>query len=115
MLDNCFSLGGLSDSSQCGALVEPIAADDVVATLAGIAVSFPVNRIVEVAGPECFKLADLVQRFLRKTGDSRQVIADLTARYFGAVLNDQSLTPGAHSRLGSTTFEEWCSASKPKP
>jgi uncharacterized protein YbjT (DUF2867 family) len=96
------------------ALVQPIAADDVAATLAIIAVSPPVNGIVEVAGPERVSLAELVKRFLVKTGDSRQVLADSNARYYGAVLNDQSLTPGANPRIGSTSFDEWFSTSKLK-
>ena len=95
-------------------LVQPIAADDVAATLASIAVSPPVNGIVEVAGPERIGLAELVKRYLMKTGDPRQVLADSTARYYGAILNDQSLTPGANPRIGSTTFEEWFSTSKRK-
>src|SRR5262249_9428058 len=93
---------------------QPIAADDVAATLATIAVSPPVNAIVEVAGPDRVSMADLLQRYLSKTGDSRQVVADSAARYYGLVLTDQSLTPGANPRLGSTTFEEWFSASHAK-
>jgi uncharacterized protein YbjT (DUF2867 family) len=96
------------------ALVQPIAADDVAATLATIAVNPPVNGIIEVAGPERVSLADLVKRFLVKTGGSRQVLADSNARYYGIVLNDQSLTPGANPRIGSTSFEEWFSTSKLK-
>ncbi|HEY1387659.1 MAG TPA: SDR family oxidoreductase [Ktedonobacterales bacterium] len=96
------------------ALFQPIAANDVAATLATIAVNPPVNGIVEVAGPERISLAELVQRFLRETGDARQVVADSHARYYGLVLNDQSLTPGAHPRLGSTTFDGWISTSKLK-
>jgi uncharacterized protein YbjT (DUF2867 family) len=96
------------------ALVQPIAADDVAATLAIIAVSPPANGIVEVAGPERVSLAELVKRFLIKTGDSRQVLADSNARYYGAVLNDQSLTPGATPRITSTSFEEWFNTSKLK-
>lgn len=94
------------------ALVQPIAADDVAATLASIAVSPPVNGIVEIAGPERVSLAELLKRFLIISGDSRQVLADNNARFYGAVLNDQSLTPGANPRIGSTTFEEWFSTSK---
>jgi uncharacterized protein YbjT (DUF2867 family) len=95
------------------ALFQPIAADDVAATLASIAVSPPVNGVVEVAGPDRVSMAELVQRFLSKTGDARQVVADSHARYYGAILNDESLTPGANPRLGSTTFEEWFSTSYP--
>jgi uncharacterized protein YbjT (DUF2867 family) len=114
-------LGGIAQAGTIGqtvhvspALVQPIAADDVAATLATIAVSPPVNGIIEVAGPERVSLADLVKRFLIKTGDSLQVLADSNARYYGAVLNDQSLTPGADPHIGSTSFEEWFSTSKLK-
>jgi uncharacterized protein YbjT (DUF2867 family) len=96
------------------ALFQPIAAADVAATLATIAVGPPVNGVVEVAGPDRVSMAELVQQYLSKTGDSRQVLADSNARYYGLVLNDQSLTPGANPRLGSTTFEEWFSTYKPK-
>jgi uncharacterized protein YbjT (DUF2867 family) len=96
------------------ALFQPIAADDVAATLATIAVSPPVNGIIEVAGPDRISMAALVQRYLSKTGDSRQVVADGNARYYGLVLTDHSLTPGANPRIGSTTFEEWFSTSHPK-
>jgi hypothetical protein len=72
-----------------------------------------VNGIVEVAGPDRVRMADLVQRYLSKTGDARQVLSDSTARYYGLVLNDQSLTPAANPRLGSTTFEVWFNTSHP--
>jgi uncharacterized protein YbjT (DUF2867 family) len=114
-------LGSIADEGTVGetvhvssALFQPIAADDVAATLATIAVSPPVNGIVEVAGPDRVSMAELVQRFLSKTGDARQVVADSTARYYGLLLNDESLTPGANPRLGSTTFDVWFSASHPK-
>jgi uncharacterized protein YbjT (DUF2867 family) len=107
-------LGGIAKAGTVGqtvhvspALVQPIAADDVVATLANIAVSPPANGMIEVAGAERVSLAELVKRFLTKTGDSRQVMADSGARYFGAVLNDRSLTPGANPRIGAVSFDEW--------
>jgi uncharacterized protein YbjT (DUF2867 family) len=115
-------LGGIAKSGTVGqtvylspALVQPIASDDVAATLADVAVSPPLNGTVEVAGPERFSLAELVQRFLVKTGDARRVLADVNARYFDAVLNDQTLTPGANPRLGATNFEMWFRTFKPKP
>jgi uncharacterized protein YbjT (DUF2867 family) len=88
-------------------LVQPIASDDVAATLADITLNPPVNGIVEVAGPERFNLAALVQQFLSETGDSRTVMVDAAAPYFGVVLNDQSLMPGANPRIGSWSFEAW--------
>jgi uncharacterized protein YbjT (DUF2867 family) len=91
------------------ALLQPIAADDVVAALAGLAVGAPLNRIVEVAGPKAYPLDKLARKILAATGDGRKVIADIHARYFGAELNDQSLTPGNSPRLGSIRFEDWLS------
>jgi hypothetical protein len=35
------------------------------------------------------------------------VITDVDSRYYGVVVNDQSLTPGASPRIGATFFEYW--------
>ena len=107
-------LGAIAGSSTDGGKVrlppvrmQPIAADDVAAALADVTVGTPVNGIVELAGPESLPLDELVRRFLSATGDSRPVIADAHARYFGAQVNDSSLTPGDNARIGSTRFERW--------
>jgi uncharacterized protein YbjT (DUF2867 family) len=89
------------------ALVQPEAADDVAATLADVAVGAPLNDTVELAGPEAFRLHELAERFLRASGDSREVTADVHARYFGAELDDRSLTPGDEARIAPTHFEDW--------
>ena len=96
------------------ALFQPITSDDVVAALADVAVSAPVKGIREVAGPERIGLAELVKRYLLETGDTRTVVPDVNARYFGAVLNDQSLIAGANARIGSQSFEVWLSKSRVK-
>jgi uncharacterized protein YbjT (DUF2867 family) len=111
-------IGRIADSSMDGetihlapVLVQPEAADDVAAALADIAVTEPVNGTVELAGPEQFRLDDLAQRVLRANNDSRQVTADVHARYFGAELDDHSLTPGSSPRIAPTHFEDWLSQS----
>src|SRR6266567_69749 len=53
---------------------------------------------------------DLVRQFLNATGDARTVITDPKALYYGITVNDQSLTPGDHPRLGPTRFEDWLSS-----
>lgn len=68
--------------------MQSIAAEDVATALAAVAAGTPVNRIVELAGPEPLQLDELVRRLLSATDDSRPVIADTRARYFGAELND---------------------------
>ena len=93
------------------ALVQPIVSDDVAAALADVAVEEPVNGTVELAGPEPIRLDELVRRFLSATRDARKVTTDVHARYFGAELNDQSLTPSDNPRIGKTRFEDWLSRS----
>ena len=91
------------------ALVQPIASDDVAAALADLTVGSPLNATVEVAGPESCPLDNFAREFLAASGDKREVIADVHARYFGAALNDRSLTPGDNPRLGSIRFADWLS------
>jgi uncharacterized protein YbjT (DUF2867 family) len=107
-------MGGIAKDATSGqtvrlspALLQPIASDDVVAALADVTVGPPANGTIEVAGPERLGLAELVRRFLGATKDARQVVADVHARYFGAELNDLSLTPGDSPRVGRTRFADW--------
>jgi uncharacterized protein YbjT (DUF2867 family) len=95
------------------ALMQPIAADDVAAALAEVAVAQPLNATVELAGPEPIRMDELVRRFLSASGDPRKVMTDARARYYGLEVNDQSLVPGANPRLGPTRFEDWLSHSLP--
>jgi len=87
--------------------MQPLAADDVAAALADIAVGEPLNATVELAGPEAMSIAEFVERYLAARGDKRPVIADPKALYYGAVMGDLGIAPGANPRLGPTRFEEW--------
>ena len=93
------------------ALMQPVVSDDVAAALADVTLGAPVNGTIELAGPEQFRLDELVRRFLSANQDARQVVADVHARYFGAELNDQSLVPGDNPRITPTRFEDWLSRS----
>jgi uncharacterized protein YbjT (DUF2867 family) len=111
-------IGRMADSSTSGdtvqlapVLVQPEAADDVAAALAEIAPGEPVNGIVELAGPEQFRLDELARRVLRANNDPRPVTADVHARYFGAELDEHSLTPGDSARIAPTHFDDWLSRS----
>jgi uncharacterized protein YbjT (DUF2867 family) len=111
-------IGRIADSSVDGdtihlapVLVQPEAADDVAAALADIAVSEPVNGTVELAGPEQFPLDELARRVLRANNDPREVTADVHARYFGAELDEHSLTPGDNPRIAPTHFADWLNQS----
>jgi uncharacterized protein YbjT (DUF2867 family) len=89
------------------ALVQPIASDDVAAALADLAVGMPINGTIEVAGPDQYPLDALARTVLAARKDGRQVIADVHARYYGAELNDLTLTPSDHPRFAPTRFEDW--------
>jgi len=90
------------------ALIQPMAADDVAGAVGRIAVGSPVNGVVEVGGPEQFRLDELVRRGLEAQHDPRQVVADPNALYYGWVrLGERTLVPGADAKLGTTRFEEW--------
>ena len=91
------------------ALIQPISSDDVAAAMADVAVTAPVNGMVEVGGPEAMLLTDLIGRFLRATGDTREVISDDLARYPGAKLSERSLTPDDGARIGPMRYEDWLS------
>ena len=91
------------------ALIQPMAADDVAGAVARVAVGPPINGVVEVAGPEQFRLDGLIRVSLAAKGDPREVISDPEARYFGAVLRERTLLPGPRAMLASTRFEDWIS------
>jgi uncharacterized protein YbjT (DUF2867 family) len=88
-------------------LFQPVASDDVAAALVDVALGAPVSGIVELAGPDQFSLDECVRQYRVATNDSRKVVADIHARYFGAELDDRSLTPGENPRLGSVRFADW--------
>ena len=87
--------------------IQPIAAADAARAVARIATGAPLNRTVEVGGPEHFYLDGLIQRVLGARDDPRDVIADAHARYFGTELNERSLLPGDEAELGEIRFDEW--------
>jgi uncharacterized protein YbjT (DUF2867 family) len=90
-------------------LIQPMAAEDVASAVGKISVGSPVNGIVEVAGPQQFRLDELIRRFLRDRRDPREVITDPQARYSGAELDERTLVPGDDATLAETRFEDWLS------
>jgi uncharacterized protein YbjT (DUF2867 family) len=107
-------LGRIADSSADGNIVrlspglfQPIAADDVAAIVADVALAAPRNGIVEIAGPERAPFNEIVARYLKAVGDPRQVVSDPEARYFGGRVEERSLVPLGEARLGRIGFDEW--------
>ena len=107
-------LGGIAASGTDGSMVrlspglfQPIAADDVAAIVADVALAAPRSGIVEIAGPERAPFNDIVARYLKAVGDPREVVRDPEARYFGGRVEERSLVPLGEARLGRIGFDEW--------
>ena len=107
-------LGAIADSSADGNIVrlssglfQPIAADDVAAIVADVALAKPRNGIVEIAGPERAPFNEIVARYLKAVGDTRGVVCDLEARYWGGRVEEHSLVPLGEARLGHIGLDEW--------
>jgi uncharacterized protein YbjT (DUF2867 family) len=107
---------GIADATTSGdtvrlapVLIQPMAAEDVATEVAKVAVGPPLNGIVEVAGPDQFRLDELIRRYLAARDDRRSVIADPHARYYGAELGERTLVPDNNATIGETRFEDWLS------
>ena len=92
-------------------LFQPMAADDVASALCKVATSSSLNSTLEIAGPEAFRFDELIRQRLSALNDSREVVADPHARYFGAELSESSIVPVGEAQLGETRFEDWLRSS----
>ena len=88
-------------------LFQPIAADDVAAIVADVALAAPRNGIVEIAGPERAPFNEIVARYLKAIGDPHTVVSNPEARYFGGRVEERSLVPLGEARLGRIGLDEW--------
>src|ERR1700740_2897808 len=107
-------LGAIADSSAEGSTVslspglfQPIAADDVAAIVADVALAAPRSGIVEIAGPERAPFNEIIARYLKAVGNPREVVSDPEARYWGGRVEQFSLVPLGEARLGRIGLEEW--------
>jgi uncharacterized protein YbjT (DUF2867 family) len=107
-------LGGIAQAGTAGdttqlstGYLQPIASDDVADFVAEAALAAPADGIIEISGPERARLCDFVARYLKAIGDSRAVVADPDARYFGTKLEDGSLVSDNNPRIGRIDFDRW--------
>jgi NmrA-like family protein len=114
-------LGGIAGASTNGntvrlspGLFQPIAADDVAAIVADVALATPRNGIVEIAGPERASFNEIVARYLKAVGDPREVVRDPEARYWGGRVEERSFVPLGEARLGHIGLDEGLRRSQTK-
>jgi uncharacterized protein YbjT (DUF2867 family) len=107
-------LGTIAASSADGnkvrlspGLFQPIAADDVAAIVADVALAAPRSGIVDIAGPERAPFNEIIARYLKAVGDPREVVRDPEARYWGGRVEERSLVPLGEARLGRIGLDEW--------
>jgi uncharacterized protein YbjT (DUF2867 family) len=94
-------------------LIQPIVSDDVASAVASVVVGTPINGTIEIAGPEPFRLDELIRLQLSAVNDPREIVIDPHAPYFGAELSERTLVPDDNARLGETHFQDWLSRSTP--
>ncbi|MGF6916341.1 SDR family oxidoreductase [Paraburkholderia sp. 40] len=107
-------IGAIADSGTVGGTVrvgdglfQPIAADDVAAILAQVALATPLNGTVDIAGPDREPFAAIIRRYLKSVGDPRPVVTDQGARYYGGRVEEQSLVPLGDARIGRVSLGQW--------
>lgn len=111
-------LGGIAQAGAQGdevhlsaAFIQPMASDDVAEAVADAALAAPLNGVEEIAGPERLRLPELMARFFALTQDTRKIVGDPEARYFGAKLADDTLVPVGQARLGKIDLEKFVASS----
>ncbi|MFN8655394.1 MAG: SDR family oxidoreductase [Candidatus Obscuribacterales bacterium] len=113
-------LGGIADAATVGSTtnlstghMQPIAADDVADVMASTCAQTPVNTTIEIAGPDRLPQNELVARYLKATGDSRQITAAADAPYYGVILDEHKLVPGPGGKICPTSLDEWLKTKAP--
>ena len=96
-------------------LIQPMAADDVASAVGEVATGSPINGMIEVAGPEQFRLDEFIRQGLTARNDPREVVVDANARYFGALLDERTLVPDRDAQFGETYLKEWLPLNPPPP
>ena len=113
-------VGGIADEATHGdtvrlsnALIQPMASKDVAAAVARVAVGAPTDATTEVGGPEQFGVDEFVRKAFAVRGDSRTVVTDPEARYWGVLLEKDTLVPGPDAQLAATRFDDWLPLNPP--
>ncbi|MGV0643129.1 SDR family oxidoreductase [Mycolicibacterium sp. XJ879] len=87
-------------------MIQPIAADDVAAQVAGVAAAPARNGYVNIGGPDKMSFAEMARSVLRAKGDDRPVVVDSQATYFGTPVDHHSLVTGDDAVITQIRFAD---------
>lgn len=87
--------------------IQPMASDDVAAAVAKVAAGAPIGGMMEIGGPQKFRLDEFVRQGLKASHDPREVIADPKSSYYGIAVKERTLIPEDSAKLGTIRFEDW--------
>ena len=86
--------------------LQPVAAADVAATVAEVAVGSPLDGTLDLGGPDTYPLDEIGRITLAAKGDKRPVTVDDTAGMF-AVPKGDVLTTKEGARIAPTRYTDW--------
>jgi uncharacterized protein YbjT (DUF2867 family) len=88
-------------------LFQPMASDEVAQAVVRTSVGSPLNGGIEIAGPDRLRMDEFFRNALAASGDSREVVTDPHARYYGSELDERSLVPDDGAVLGEVKYADW--------
>lgn len=107
-LDSIAQLSSSKENVQVAtAFIQPIASDDVSEAVVKAALENPMNGEIEIAGPDRFEFAEIVDMYLKANNDSRTIVADPNTGYFGALIDKDALIPKGKAKIGAINFQQW--------
>lgn len=87
--------------------LQPAAAADMVALVAEVVMSAPLNDVVEVGGPELLDLPELIRAMLAANEDPRDPLVEDEALYFGMPVGREPIMPRSRATFTRTRFGDW--------
>ena len=88
-------------------LFQPMAAEDVAKAVVRAAIAAPANGVAEVGGPERSGFDEIVRRVLTASKDTREIVSDPNAGYYGMPVEERTLVPDDSAMQGEIQLDDW--------
>lgn len=89
------------------AFIQPIASADVATFLVKVAIETPANKILEIGGPEQFRIDKWIKQYLSSTEKTLEIETNSNAPYSGVVLERKTLIPQNPVYIGTNEYKNW--------